>query len=398
MAEKQPSETSSLLPTSVVNTSSTRAWKFGIVLVSLSGILHTANNFLVQFFEVDALELLLVRSAGQSVILGLIAASADSNLLPSTFATRIYVAIQALLAGIRLYLNFRCLAFLPLGDALTIIFTEPLFTVVLSLIFLRVRIGVWKGALCLGLAAGMVLCVQPPFIFSQRHLNFEDDDDDNNGTAAAWNISDLAFGNETTAASPNNPGTPFFTADYYFGVILAIGCAVCGSLCNIAISRVGSDVSSAGLVFYSGLGGIVVAIVGSLADRQVDRVVGAIGSFSVDNWVILVAVSAVGIVGYLCYTASLKSVTPTSVSVLRSQEIVLAYFCQVAIMGVWPNALCICGAALVMGSVVGIAIEEKYISDGSDDESDSENGAHARGDQMMISISARRRNSSLTYP
>ena len=63
--------------------------------------------------------------------------------------------------------------------------------------------------------------------------------------------------------------------------------------------------------------------------RQVDRVVGAIGSFSVDNWVILVAVSAVGIVGYLCYTASLKSVTPTSVSVLRSQEIVLAYFCQV---------------------------------------------------------------------
>ena len=65
--------------------------------------------------------------------------------------------------------------------------------------------------------------------------------------------------------------------------------------------------------------------------RQVDRVVGAIGSFSVDNWVILVAVSAVGIVGYLCYTASLKSVTPTSVSVLRSQEIVLAYFCQVLI-------------------------------------------------------------------
>ena len=55
-------------------------------------------------------------------------------------------------------------------------------------------------------------------------------------------------------------------------------------------------------------------------------------------------------------------------------------------MGVWPNALCICGAALVMGSVVGIAIEEKYISDGSDDESDSENGAHARGDQGGNSI------------
>ena len=166
----------------------------------------------------------------------------------------------------------------------------------------------------------MVLCVQPPFIFSQHHFDFDFDDDDN-GTSAARNISDLLFG----SANETSP----FTANYYFGVILAIGCAVCGSLCNITINRVGSDVSSTGLAFYSGLGGIVVAIVGSLADRQVDRVVGAIESFSVDNWVILVAVSAVGIVGYLCYTASLKSVTPTSVSVLRSQEIVLAYFCQV---------------------------------------------------------------------
>ena len=118
MAEKQPTESSSLLPTSVATTmgapssfsSSTpsHAWKFGLVLVSLSGILHTANNFLIQFFEVDALELLLVRSAAQAVVLGLIAATAtDSNLLPSTLATKIYVALQALLAGIRLYLNFR---------------------------------------------------------------------------------------------------------------------------------------------------------------------------------------------------------------------------------------------------------------------------------------------------
>ena len=116
MAEKQPTERSSLLPTSVGNTmgapsssisTPSHAWKFGIVLVSLSGILHTANNFLIQFFEVDALELLLVRSAAQAVVLGLIAATADSNLLPSTLATKIYVALQAMLAGIRLYLNFR---------------------------------------------------------------------------------------------------------------------------------------------------------------------------------------------------------------------------------------------------------------------------------------------------
>ena len=73
-------------------------------------------------------------------------------------------------------------------------------------------------------------------------------------------------------------------------------------------------------------------------------------------------------------------------------------------MGVWPNALCICGAALVMGSVVGIAIEEKYISDGSDDEDDvNGRGGSGEGDSAATrsrptTIARVRRDSELTYP
>ena len=36
-------------------------------------------------------------------------------------------------------------------------------------------------------------------------------------------------------------------------------------------------------------------------------------------------------------------------------------------MGVWPNTLGIAGALLVMACVVGIALEERYLSDGSSD-------------------------------
>ena len=71
-------------------------------------------------------------------------------------------------------------------------------------------------------------------------------------------------------------------------------------------------------------------------------------------------------------------------------------------MGVWPNALCICGAALVMGSVVGIAIEEKYISDGSDDGDDgaiNERGGGGEPTRSRPTTIARvRRDSDLTYP
>ena len=78
------------------------------------------------------------------------------------------------------------------------------------------------------------------------------------------------------------------------------------------------------------------------------------------DWTLLVCISLVGISGYFTMTAALQIVTPTSVSVLRAMEIILAYICQILIMGQYPNAISIGGAFLVMASVVGIAIDEKY--------------------------------------
>ena len=59
------------------------------------------------------------------------------------------------------------------------------------------------------------------------------------------------------------------------------------------------------------------------------------------------------------FGSGLQIVSPTSVSVLRAMEIILAYLCQILVMGQYPNAICIGGAFLVMGSVLGIAIDEK---------------------------------------
>ena len=39
--------------------------------------------------------------------------------------------------------------------------------------------------------------------------------------------------------------------------------------------------------------------------------------------------------------------------------------CQIIFMGVWPNAVGIFGALLVLASVVGIALEERYLSNNS---------------------------------
>jgi len=77
------------------------------------------------------------------------------------------------------------------------------------------------------------------------------------------------------------------------------------------------------------------------------------------DFLILTVIAVVGITAYFAMTVSLKLISPTSVSVLRALEILLAYLCQIVVMGQIPNAICVAGAILVMVCVIGIAIEEK---------------------------------------
>jgi drug/metabolite transporter (DMT)-like permease len=70
-----------------------------------------------------------------------------------------------MVSGGRVFLQFACLAFMPLGDALTLVFTEPLWTIILSKLILKIRVGWWKGIFSAILISGMVLTIQPEFMF-----------------------------------------------------------------------------------------------------------------------------------------------------------------------------------------------------------------------------------------
>lgn len=147
-------------------------WRLGLFLAVVSGLLFTANNFLIQYFSIEALEILLVRSVVQSIVLGLTTVSlsewtSDQDQEPVPVSVKVFVVLQAFVGAIRLYLNFSCLAFLPLGDALTIIFTEPLFTMVFSCMAFRYRVSVFQICLAFGLLSGMIMCIQPPILFNR---------------------------------------------------------------------------------------------------------------------------------------------------------------------------------------------------------------------------------------
>lgn len=373
-----------------------RDWILGWFLAIISGVLFTANNFFVKFLNIDALEMLLIRSGMQTLLILIGIITTRTPLLPHSTKDRVLVILQGLLSGGRVFLQFSCLAFMPLGDALTLVFTEPLWTIILSKIVLKIDIGWWKTIFGVFLISGMVLCIQPPFIFPQE---------DNNGTTTfppttpeytttpefttttplyttMLDFEDTTFMVDlkeqswpklekliqatglpqvkVTYEETEHVTGPAYGVKYYIGAVLALSTAIMGSTANVIIAKCES-VSSSVMVFYSGLGGVVLALACSFMDSN-NRIVFDITSIPYDQWLILVMLGGSGLIGYYSMTRSLQLIPPTTVAVLRALEIILAYIAQAVVMGEIPNTLAICGSSIVMFSVIAFALEETILS------------------------------------
>ena len=155
-------------------------------------------------------------------------------------------------------------------------------------------LSAWKIMFGCLLVSGMVLCVQPPFLFPVK-----------------------------TVGAPNVKAD----YDYYIGVLLALATAVMGAMANVCIAKC-ENVSSKVLVFYSGLGGLIISLICSCFDEK-NKIFFSISAVDINTWLVLGLVGVTGIAGHFSLTRSLRLIPPTTVAVLRSLEIVLAYIVQV---------------------------------------------------------------------
>ena len=85
---------------------------------------------------------------------------------------------------------------------------------------------------------------------------------------------------------------------------------------------------SLAIMFYTGIGGIATALLVSCADGGISHMVEVIKKTDADLWVVLMIVSALGILGYFTFVASLKFISATLSEVTRTIEIGFTYICQ----------------------------------------------------------------------
>ena len=67
---------------------------FGWFLAILSGVLFTSNNFFVKLYDIDALEMLLVRSGLQTILMTVIIVASKRKFLPERRQDKVLTIVQ----------------------------------------------------------------------------------------------------------------------------------------------------------------------------------------------------------------------------------------------------------------------------------------------------------------
>jgi len=303
-----------------VHTSTGSVMYLGIFLAIISGLLFTCSNFFVQYFVLNPAEALGVRSLLQIVLVGGYTAATCRAPCPGPPSALACLVVQGVMAGLRVGLSYSSMAFLPIGDAITIIFTEPIWTLLLSRVIFGTKISLRMVASCILLMVGAVVVVQPPGLFPPPEA-------------------------EVTI----HPGQPAPSA--LVGAALALAASVAGAGQNVLISGL-VEVPPCVLLLHSGIGGLACTLGMALLDPS-DRLGPAeVASIPLSELLLLLCLGVIGLLGFASLTKALQVIPPTTVAVLRSLEVVMAFAMQAVVLGLPPTILDLVGGAVVVGGVV----------------------------------------------
>lgn len=291
----------------------------GVGLGFLSGFIFTGNSYVIQTWQLDFSECLLVRSLIFLYVMTVLCCLQNHKIWPDQ--KRVLVIVQGLLGGLTLISAFSCVLLLPLGDALTLMFSSPISTMILAALFLGHRLRLLKIICGIVLMIGTLLVIQPEFLFT----------------------------------SPENHDEV-----YYIGASIALASAVADGFLNVSISCC-EEINSLVLLWWTGFGGIIVSLLAFTFDPNAKMFSGLIVEIAWQSWLAYVLLSFSGLAAYFCMTKSLQMADPTIIAFIRSFEIVIAYIVQYAVQGNIPNSLSVIGATLVFLSVTSMALQKLVV-------------------------------------
>ena len=111
----------------------------GLLLAFLSGVLMTVYSSMIKFLvEMDSMQVVIIRGVIQAVCLGAVAYYKKMSFIGSREkCAPLILFFVSITGGLRLLFIFTSFSRLPLGDSTTIIFSSPVFVMLLSICILK---------------------------------------------------------------------------------------------------------------------------------------------------------------------------------------------------------------------------------------------------------------------
>ena len=330
-------------------TNSFRNHCLGLALAFVSGLIFTANNCVIQTFNLDYAENMLIRSTAQMIIFGLICIIKRNSIWPKCERRiKCLMILQGVLGSIVMICAFSCMLLMPLGDALTLLFTEPFSTMFMAAIFLGHRLRLFRISLGLLLLIGVVLVIQPPFIFP----DYKD---------VIQNYFIKSQFHTWLQIQTSRKEFNYRTKFYYIGVIIALSAALAKGVLNICVNQC-AKIKSTVLMWWTGFGGFFVSLIAFTFDKNARMLSTQIFEITYTEWLLLLGISLSGLTGYFCMTKSLQKIDPTCVAFVRSLEIIFGYIVQITILGQIPTVLSLSGAILVFIAVAAYSLQYRIMA------------------------------------
>merc|ERR1719153_2098053 len=174
----------------------------------------------------------------------------------------LFLILQGLCNGIFTLGAFICVSHLPIGEFSVIIFSTPLPTMILSRIFLKTRLRLFKITCGFLLIVGLLLVVRPTAVFGDDF------------------------------SQPNSDNQRKMTYGYYFGVAAGLVGTLAGGA-HFVIARVLYENKSSSspllLVFHAGLGGILISLAAIFLDTKQQIISWDLITLTPDTWLQIIS-------------------------------------------------------------------------------------------------------------
>ncbi|XP_051779718.1 solute carrier family 35 member G1 isoform X2 [Erpetoichthys calabaricus] len=230
---------------------------------------------------------------------------------------RIFLFLRGFLGAGAMILFFYAVQQMPLADSTVIVFSNPVFTVVLAWIFLKEKCTIWDFIFIIFTLAGVVLIARPPFLF---------------GSHAAGMDGEYTNHIKGTVAS-------------FLG-------AVCVASTFVVLRKMGMSVHYYLSVWYYAVVGFIQCMIVLVIIQD-----WSLPFCGIDRW-LLILIGLLGVCGQTLITKALQHEKAGPVALVRTVDVVFAFILQFIFLNQSPTWWSLGGALCVIGSTSGVALRK----------------------------------------